>query len=67
MAIPASLLGILPHAAPVVPWIIEQAAPVIDEWKTTYGADAMSMATDKLVRMGDLIVRGRHRFGARSL
>jgi len=64
MAIPASLLGILPHAAPVVPWIIEQAAPVIDEWKTTYGADAMSMATDKLVRMGDLIIwegeTGRH-------
>jgi len=56
MAIPASLLGVLPHAAPIVPWIIEQAAPAINEWKSTYGGDVMTMAADKLVRLGDLVV-----------
>lgn len=64
MAVPASLLGLLPATSSVVPWVIEQATPVIDEWKTTYSGDAMAMASDKLVRIGDLIVwegeTGRH-------
>lgn len=64
MAVPLALLGVLPHAAPIVPWVIEQLGPTINELKMTYGGDAMAMATDRLIRLGDLIVwegeTGRH-------